>query len=93
MVCAQQGMVDLHARADYEEGGFNLVAGDISMNNNNGEEGNGPIIVFPGNHQGPSEQEPARDFCIHEPQYHWHVEGGNDTMAHQAIEILDHQTF
>ena len=87
----RQSVVDPHAGA--ESSGFNWVAGDIAMNSSNGDDGNGPIVVFPGDRQGPTEQEPARQFYIHAPQYHWHMEGGHDAMARQAIEQLDQQTF
>ena len=49
----QQSMVDPHAGA--ESSRFNWVAGDVSMNSNNGDNGNNPIVVFPGDRQAPNE--------------------------------------
>lgn len=98
-------MTDPHAEADYGEGGRNVTE-DISLTNGSGSNGEGgqmivhagmheagPVVVHPGDREGPNEEQPGRNFFIHAPQYHWHVEGGHDQPARMAIEELGRQTF
>ena len=89
------GIVDPHAGADYGEGGFNRVDDDLSIASNGGGHAPeiGPIITIPGDREGPSEAEPARQFFIHAPHYHWHQHGMADPLARAAIEAIDGQAY
>lgn len=85
-------IIDRHAAA---EGGINLVDDDISMNgeNNSHVPAVGPIVVEPGDREGPCEAAPMRPFFIHAPVHHWHLHENADDMARRAIEILGMQAF
>ena len=49
---------------------------DTSMNGSNGPPS--PIVVEPGDREGPTAEEPERAFYMYAPQFHWTMVGGED---------------
>ena len=71
---------------------------DVMAGASNGKGGNGahgPMVIFPGDREGPCEDDPWRYFFIHAPQYNWTQVNiaGDNYVARSTIELLDHTTF
>ena len=66
------------------------VLNDMSMNGSNGLAS--PIVVKPGDREGPTKEMLERAFYIHAPQFHWTLAmGTKDRPAHSAIESIAHE--
>ena len=70
---------------------------DISMNGSNGEGlAVSPIVIQPGDREGPSQDMPNRMFYMHEPRFHWNimnVHGVVDNPARAAIERIAREAY
>ena len=65
---------------------------DTSMNGSNGPAS--PIVVEPGDREGPTKEMPECAFYMYAPQFHWTVAmGAKDRPAHFAIENIAHEQF
>ena len=56
---------------------------DTSMNGSNGPAS--PLVVEPGDREGPTEEMPGRAFYLYAPQFHWTLVGAEDQLARVAI--------
>ena len=86
------------AQAIVPDTGLYPPVDDVMAGASNGEGGNGahgPMVIFPGDREGPCEDDPRCYFCIHAPQYNWTQVNitGDDYVARSAIELLDRTTF
>ena len=57
-----------------------------SMNGSNGPAS--PLVVEPGDREGPIEDMPGRAFYLYAPQFHWTVQGLEDQPARMAVEAM-----
>ena len=66
---------------------------DTSMNGSNGPAS--PIVVEPGDREGPTEEMPEHAFYMYAPQFHWTVTMGaaKDKLAHSAMENIAHEQY
>ena len=64
---------------------------DTSMNSSNGPPS--PIVVEPGDREGPTAEEPERAFYMYAPQFHWTVVGGEDQPARSAVESIAREQY
>ena len=65
---------------------------DASMNGSNGPPS--PIVVEPGDREGPTAEMPERAFYMYAPQFHWTVSvGGEDQPARSAIESIAREQY
>ena len=64
---------------------------DTSMNGSNGPPS--PIVVEPGDREGPTAEEPERAFYMYAPQFHWTVVGGEDQPARSAVESIAREQY
>ena len=75
------------------------IQNDESMDSGmNGESGNGhenPLVQFPNDRVGSTEDVPNRRFFVRAPQFHWHVvqTPAIDDGARRAIECIAHDAF
>ena len=63
-----------NAQAIVPHTGLYQPVDDVMAGASNGEEDNGahgPVVIFPGDREGPCEDDPWRYFFIHAPQYNW----------------------
>ena len=53
-----------------------------------------PIVVEPGDREGPTEDMPERAFYMYAPQFHWTMSvGGEDQPARSAIESIAREQY
>ena len=53
-----------------------------------------PIVVEPGDKEGPTAEMPERTFYMYAPQFHWTVAmGAEDRPARFAVESIAHKEF
>ena len=65
---------------------------DTSMNGSNGPSS--PIVVKPGDREGPAEEMPERAFYMYTPQFHWALAvGAEDRPTRFAIESIAHEQY
>ena len=65
---------------------------DTSMNGSNGPAS--PIVVEPGDREGPTADMPERAFYMYAPQFHWNVTMGvEDRPARSAIEMITREQY
>ena len=66
---------------------------DTSMNGSNGPTS--PIVVEPGDREGPTEEMPERAFYMYAPQFHWTLAMGavEDRLARSAVESIAHEQY
>ena len=65
---------------------------DTSMNGSNGPAS--PIVVEPGDREGPIEEMPERAFYMYAPQFHWTLTmRAEDRPARSAIESIAHEQY
>ena len=64
---------------------------DTSMNGSNGPPS--PIVVEPGDREGPTAEEPERAFYMYAPQFHWTMIGGEDQPARSAVESIAREQY
>ena len=66
---------------------------DTSMNGSNGPAS--PIVVEPGDREGPIEEMPECAFYMYAPQFHWTLAVGvaEDRPARSAIENIAHEQY
>ena len=64
---------------------------DTSMNSSNGPPS--PIVVEPGDREGPTAEEPERAFYMYAPQFHWTMVGGEDQPARSAVESIAREQY
>ena len=64
---------------------------DTSMNGSNGPPS--PIVVEPGDREGPTAEEPERAFYMYAPQFHWTMVGGEDQPARSAVESIAREQY
>ena len=65
------------------------IVDDASMGSQNG----GPLVVFPDDRLGPTEEHPQWNFYIHAPQFNWWVVGQYDEVARMGMHPLAHEAF
>ena len=67
-----------------------ILYDNTSMNGSNGLAS--PIVVEPGDKEGPIAEMPERAFHMYAPQFHWTVAmGAEDRPAHFAMENIAHE--
>ena len=67
-----------------------ILYDDTSMNGSNGPAS--PIVVEPGEREGPTEEMPERAFYMYAPQFYWTLAtGAEDRPARSAIESIAHE--
>ena len=67
-----------------------ILYDDTSMNGSNGPAS--PIVVEPGDREGPTEEMPKCAFYMYAPQFHWTLTmGTEDRPARSAIESIAHE--
>ena len=66
---------------------------DASMNSSNGPPS--PIVVEPGDREGPTADEPERAFYMYAPQFHWTLAMGaaEDRLPRSAVESIAHEQY
>ena len=64
---------------------------DASMNSSNGPPS--PIVVEPGDREGPTAEMPEGAFYMYAPQFHWTVVGGEDQPARSAVESIAREQY
>ena len=74
---------------DVDTQGF-PVLDDQSMNGSNGSP---PVIEYPEDRLGPTEEAPTCTFYIYAPVFHWHQYPATDESARRAIEQLADEAF
>ena len=69
-----------------------ILYDDTSMNGSIGPAS--PILVEPGDKEGPTEEMPERAFYRYAPQFHWTLTmGAEDWPARSAIERIAHEQY
>ena len=65
---------------------------DMNMNGSNGLTS--PIVVKPGDREGPIEEMPEHAFYMYAPQFHWTLtKGAEDRPTRFAIESITHEQY
>ena len=65
---------------------------DTSMNGSNGPAS--PIVVEPGDREGPTKEMLERAFYMYASQFYWKLAMGvEDWLAHSAIESIAHEQY
>ena len=67
-----------------------ILYDNTSMNGSNGPAS--PIVVEPGDREGPTKEMLEREFYMYAPQFHWTLTiGAEDQPARSAIESITHE--
>ena len=64
---------------------------DTSMNGSSGPAS--PLVVEPGDPEGPTEDMPGRAFYMYAPQFYWTVQGVEDQPARMAVEAMAREQY